>query len=66
MRPLTYPAAFAPYDGGPVRDEEQRIPVCAVGALNPDRTIALFSNDGPWVHYLRPGAALVTELGALP
>jgi subtilisin family serine protease len=33
-----------------------------VGALNPDGTIALFSNDGPWVRYLRPGAALVSTL----
>jgi subtilisin family serine protease len=55
-----YPAAFAPYDGGSVADHEQRIPVAAVGALNPDGSVALFSNDGPWVHYLRPGAALVS------
>jgi subtilisin family serine protease len=43
-----------------VADHEQRIPVAAVGALNPDGSVALFSNDGPWVHYLRPGAALVS------
>jgi subtilisin family serine protease len=36
------------------------VPVSTVGALNPDGTIALFSNDGPWVKYLRPGAALVS------
>ena len=34
----------------------------AVGALNPDGTIALFSNDGPWVRFLRPGAALVSTM----
>ena len=28
----------------------------AVGALNPDGTIALFSNDGPWVRFLRARA----------
>jgi subtilisin family serine protease len=55
-----YPAAFAPYDAGSVPDDEQRIPVAAVGALNPDGSIAMFSNDGPWVRYLRPGAALVS------
>ena len=27
---------------------------------HPDGTIALFSNDGPWVKYLRPGASLVS------
>jgi len=27
---------------------------------NPDGSIAMFSNDGPWVRYLRPGAALVS------
>ncbi len=36
------------------------MPVAAVGALNPDGSIAMFSNDGPWVQYLRPGAALVS------
>ena len=32
----------------------------AVGALNPDGSTALFSNDGPWVTCRRPGAALVS------
>ena len=50
-RPI-YPAAFAPYPGGPVADEPGRVPLTAVGALNPDGTIALFSNDGPWVRFL--------------
>src|SRR3712207_9504760 len=27
---------------------------------SPEGTIALFSNDGPWVKYLRPGASLVS------
>ena len=34
----------------------------AVGALNPDGTAALFSNDGPWVRAWRPGAAIVSTL----
>jgi len=52
----SYPAAFAGVTA------PGSVPVCAVGALNPDGTIALFSNDGPWVRYLRPGAALVSTL----
>jgi len=52
----SYPAAFAGLTA------PRAVPVCAVGALNPDGTIALFSNDGPWVRYLRPGAALVSTL----
>jgi subtilisin family serine protease len=58
-RPL-YPAAFAAHEGGPVPEEDDVVPVTAVGALNPDGSIALFSNDGPWVRYLRPGASLVS------
>jgi subtilisin family serine protease len=65
----TFPAAFAPrldrraepprpLDGVTLHDHEP--PVIAVGALNPDGTTALFSNDGPWVTCLRPGAALVS------
>jgi subtilisin family serine protease len=60
-RPI-FPAAFAPHPGGQVADSPDRIPVTAVGALNPDSTIALFSNDGPWVRFLRPGACLVSTM----
>ena len=64
LRPM-YPAAFSPHPGGlvpaPLADE---VPVVAVGATNPDRTVALFSNEGPWVHAHRPGAALVSTLPA--
>jgi subtilisin family serine protease len=55
-----FPAAFAPHEDGRVEDDPAIVPVSSVGALNPDGTIALFSNDGPWVKYLRPGAALVS------
>jgi subtilisin family serine protease len=59
-RPM-YPAAFSPYAGGQLPAYEQDcVPVISVGALNPDRTIALFSNAGPWVSCHRPGAALVS------
>jgi subtilisin family serine protease len=65
----SYPAAFAPRldrkQVPPVplpgekllRDEP---PVLTVGATNPDGTVALFSNDGPWVTCTRPGASLVS------
>jgi subtilisin family serine protease len=36
------------------------LPVVAVGAENPNGSVALFSNDGPWVRVLRPGAAQVS------
>jgi subtilisin family serine protease len=58
-RPL-YPAAFAPHHGGPVPEVDDEVRITTVGALNPDGSIALFSNDGPWVRYLRPGASLVS------
>lgn len=51
-----YPAAFAGLPivtgGGP--------PVLSVGALNPNGSKALFSNDGSWVHYWATGAAVVS------
>jgi hypothetical protein len=49
-----YPAAFALLPGpGPVR-------VISVGALNPNGTKALFSNDGGWVRAWAAGAAVVS------
>jgi len=61
-RPM-FPAAFAPYPGGiiaePLLDE---LPVVAVGGSNPDHSVALFSNEGPWVRAHRPGAALVSTM----
>jgi subtilisin family serine protease len=60
VRPL-FPAAFAPDPQGIVtKADASRVPITAVGALNPDLTIALFSNAGPWVKVYRPGAALVS------
>ncbi|SEQ11655.1 S8 family peptidase [Microlunatus flavus] len=56
-----YPAAFAPWS--PLPDEvPEEIPLVAVGATNPDGTVALFSNAGPWVRTWRPGAALVSTV----
>ncbi|MEP7178730.1 MAG: S8/S53 family peptidase [Pseudonocardiales bacterium] len=56
-----YPAAFTPYPGGQIPAFDANcVPLISVGALNPDGTIALFSNAGPWVACHRPGAALVS------
>lgn len=58
-----YPAALGPEQDvvdGPARD---RVPVLAVGSLNPDgRTIALFNNAGPWIRQWRPGVSLVSTV----
>jgi subtilisin family serine protease len=66
-----YPAAFAPEVDRRTSPPQitvakdttpERPPILAVGALNPDGTTALFSNDGPWVTCLRPGAAVVSTV----
>lgn len=50
-----YPAAFArePVPAG-------QVPVISVGALNPNGTKAMFSNDGHWVTAWASGAAVVS------
>lgn len=59
-RPM-FPAAFTPWTGGPVTATDPNcVPIMSVGALNPNRTIALFSNAGPWVACHRPGASVVS------
>jgi Subtilase family len=61
-RPI-FPASFAPYPDGVVTSTPvTEVPLVAVGALNPDGTAALFSNDGPWVRAWRPGAAIVSTV----
>ncbi|MBZ2198374.1 S8/S53 family peptidase [Occultella gossypii] len=56
-----FPAAFADYPGGPPRTAPEALPLQAVGALNPNgSTVALFSNEGPWVLHRRVGAGLVS------
>ena len=54
-----YPAAFA-------IDAEfadvNCLPLASVAALNPDRTVALFSNDGKWVNAEALGVNLVSTL----
>ncbi|WP_100447368.1 S8 family peptidase [Glycomyces xiaoerkulensis] len=50
-----FPAAFAAF---PRPDDSA--PVLSVGALNPNRNVAMFSNDGPWVSCFATGAGLVS------
>jgi subtilisin family serine protease len=61
-----YPAAYAPHAGGVVAGASaDSVPVISVGAQNPnERSVALFSNAGPWVRVHRPGAALVSTFPA--
>jgi hypothetical protein len=50
-----YPAALAPrYAGGP------GAPLLSVGALNPNGSVAIFSDDGDWVTCFATGAAMVS------
>ena len=53
----SYPAAFS---DDPAFAGGQHLPMASVAALNPDSTVALFSNDGDWVNSEAPGANLVS------
>lgn len=53
----SYPAAFAV---DPSFADVDVMPLVSVAALNPDGTVALFSNDGPWVIAEAPGVNLVS------
>lgn len=50
-----YPAAFAAHP-----QLEDAAPILSVGALNPNRHVAMFSNEGPWVSCYATGAGLVS------
>jgi hypothetical protein len=50
-----YPAAFAAH-----QQPENAAPILSVGALNPNRHVAMFSNEGPWVSCYATGAGLVS------
>ncbi|HWM16489.1 MAG TPA: S8/S53 family peptidase, partial [Microbacterium sp.] len=43
-----------------VKDPANAAPHVSVGALNPNGTMALFSNLGPWVKTFAPGAAVLS------
>ena len=69
-RPATTPAAnrccppaSPPFTEGTLPGGTRtRCPLVSVGALNPDGSVALFSNSGSWVSCYSPGAALVSTL----
>jgi len=50
-----YPAALAAEDLG-----EGAAPIMSVGALNPNGTVAMFSNDGDWLTCYATGAAMIS------
>lgn len=53
----SYPAAFAVH---PDYADPDVVPLTSVAALNPDGTLAAFSNDGPWVTAQEMGVNLVS------
>lgn len=56
-----FPAGFASRDAGQDQPAD-RVPLVSVGALNPNGSVALFSNTGDWVSCYRPGANVVSTL----
>ena len=65
-RPM-FPAAFAPWQGGggPVKLSADVTAIVSVRALNPNgSTVALFSNDGPWIGCSAPGGAVFSTMPA--
>lgn len=58
-----YPAALSPDTDVVHGRDRDRVPVIAVGSLNPDgQTVALFNNHGPWIREWRPGVSLVSTV----
>ena len=56
------PAGFCRYREGTLLHDAGTVPLLSVGALNPDGSVALFSNSGDWVACHCPGAALVSTM----
>ena len=56
----SYPAAFAATD--PFTTDRELVPLVSVAATNADGTLALFSNDGPWVTASAVGVGVVSTL----
>jgi hypothetical protein len=54
----SYPAGFA---ADSEFAQSKILPLMSVAALNPDRTLAAFSNDGPWVNSAALGVSLVSS-----
>jgi hypothetical protein len=57
LRPF-YPAAYGSFGGSTSGRPE--VPLLSVGGLNPDGSVALFSNSGTWVTAWDVGAAMVS------
>jgi len=59
-----YPAAFSPWKSGkgPVQPHKDLLPVVSVGARNPNRTDALFTNAGDWVRSYVPAASVMSTM----
>ena len=58
----SYPAAFC---ADPAFADGLHLPMASVAALNPDSTVALFSNEGDWVNAEALGANLVSTAPSL-
>ncbi|WP_019179766.1 S8 family peptidase [Microbacterium yannicii] len=60
----SFPAALWAWPGADYRFPDPRgaAPHVAVGALNPNRTVALFSNIGRWVTTFAPGAGVLSTM----
>ena len=58
----SFPAALWMWGGSAltVADPDDAAPHVSVGALNPNRTMALFSNLGTWVKTFAPGAGVLS------
>ena len=58
----TFPAALWNWTGSDfvVDEPADAAPHVSVGALNPNGSVALFSNIGAWVHTYAPGAAVLS------
>jgi subtilisin family serine protease len=58
-----FPAALWRWRGAPltVDDPRKAAPHISVGALNPNRTMALFSNLGHWVKTFAPGCGVLSS-----
>jgi hypothetical protein len=50
-----YPAALAAY-----QQAESSAPILSVGALNPNRSVSYYSNEGPWISCYATGTDLVS------
>ena len=59
-----YPAAFAPWRNGkgPIKPTADQTPIVSVGCRNPNGTVSLFSNTGPWVRAYEQGAGVLSTM----